>query len=583
MNPKNPKWKTPKFGIRTFIDDPYFLNVEKETYPTVKDICEGIIKGKFVEAVEVAGIGSGKSYSAEILACYCAYHLLCLTDAHQYYGLARDKYITIINMGINSTQALEVVFAGIKSFVAESPYFQSLNPEIKVSSIKFPDQKIMLMSGNSKSTTPLGYNIFAAVLDEAAFYLDNENRSVAEEIYNALQRRIVSRFGTDGLLAMISSPRYTDDFIMRKLDESKQFPDQVFSVQLPTWKVKNNKQVDLTKTFYFNPNTGEVRDDKPEYTTSINKVTDPNFEARKHDWWEIPIEFKKSFQMNPEKAKRDFGAVPSLTIEGFFPRPEIVAEAFDSERTNPVLRAGEYKFDLDPLRIPYYIHIDLALNRKGKGDFAAISMAHFNGWKLNEKTEEKLPSVYVDLVERIGADKTGEIDFARVRQRIYDLKAMGFNIRLITFDQYQSRDSIQLLKKKGYKTDLLSVDRTIDPYNVLKELIYDSRVSIHPHQVAQEELCRLELVKGNKIDHPPNGSKDCADAICGAVYNVITNTSNQGLGFAVGDMGSAQVVSNVDSPNKSNEEELQAIREKEAYYRQLESDKDQGWLDDGRL
>ena len=576
QNPIAPSWASPKFGIRTFIDDPYFLGIGEETYPTVKDICEGIINGGYKEAVEVAGIGSGKSFSSEILACYCAYHLLCLKDAHAYYGLAKDKYLVIINMGINATQALEVVFTGIKGFIENSPYFQSFNPQIQATTIRFPQQKIMLMSGNSKSTTPLGYNIFAAVLDEAAFYLDNENRSVAEEIYNALQRRIVSRFGTDGLLAMISSPRYIDDFIMRKLDEARQFPDQIFSVQLPTWKVKSNKQVDNTKTFFFNPNTGDVRDDKPDYTTEINLISDKHFYARKHDWWEIPFEFKKSFLLNPEKAKRDFGAVPSLTIEGFFPRPEIVATVFNKTRINPVVRPGEYKFDIEPIRTPYYIHIDLALNKKGKGDFAGFSMAHFNGWVENKESDEKLPSVFVDLIERIGASDTGEIDFGRVRQRIYDLKAMGYNIQLITFDQYQSQDSIQVLNKKGFKTELLSVDRTIDPYNVLKELIYDRRIDIHPHQVAQEELCRLELIKGNKIDHPPNGSKDCADSLCGAVYNVITHTKETTFGIAVGDLNSAKIISTGEASKNAG---LSELKKKEQYYAQLEEDNKQGLFD----
>jgi hypothetical protein len=42
--------------------------------------------------------------------------------------------------------------------------------------------------------------------------------------------------------------------------------------------------------------------------------------------------------------------------------------------------------------------------------------------------------------------------------------------------------------------------------------------------MARAELSQLEKVaEKNKIDHPPNGSKDVADAIAGAVYAASTS------------------------------------------------------------
>lgn len=131
-----------------------------------------------------------------------------------------------MNMGINATQASEVVFSGIRTLVEASPFFRQFRPDIKQGTIRFTRQKILLTSGNSKATTPLGYNVFYAILDEAAFYLDNDDKSVAQEIYESLQRRIVSRFGNDGLIMMISSPRYVEDFIMKKLNESKELDEK---------------------------------------------------------------------------------------------------------------------------------------------------------------------------------------------------------------------------------------------------------------------------------------------------------------------------------------------------------------------
>lgn len=80
---------------------------------------------------------------------------------------------------------------------------------------------------------------------------------------------------------------------------------------------------------------------------------------------------------------------------------------------------------------------------------------------------------------------------------------MGYNIKLVTLDGYQSTDLMQILKKKGIRADYLSVDRTIDPYNILKEAFYEKRIDIPFVEELDRELRRLELVKGVKVDHPP--------------------------------------------------------------------------------
>lgn len=558
------KWKLPPVSIRTFIEDPYFLGIGEETYPEIKNICEEIVEGNYLEAVEVAGIGSGKSFSSEIMCCYSAYLLLCMRNPHKYYGLAPDKDIVIMNMGINATQALEVVFNGIKGLMEKSPFFQEFSPKMISGRIEFEANKVKLISGNSKSTTPLGYNIFAAVLDEAAFYLDNDNKSVAEDIYTGLQRRVVSRFGNDGLVMVISSPRYKGDFIMKKLKESKTV-NSVFGIQLPTWKVKPLSRYTGKGMFYFNPQSGIIKEDKPE-TEMISKFVDKKFDATLN-WWEIPMEFHDSFKQNPEKAKRDFAAVPSLVIEGFFPDPDRVAKVFDPERPDPVIADGKYQLNKEATRNPYYIHIDLALNRKG-GDFAGLCMAHADGFVEDEKTGEKRAKVYVDLVERIGAGPTGEIEFEDVRNRIYELKKLGYSIKLVTFDQFQSKDSQQILRRKGIRSAQLSVDRTMEPYNTLKEVIYTDRISIHQQDKLQEELCNLEVIKGRKVDHPQHSSKDMSDALCGAVYNVISNTSVNSLG-----------VINADWDSKGQQEnQTPTGQTKTEYYEMLEEMNKQGYF-----
>ena len=554
-------WKEPMVSFDTFIDDPNYLGVGQSIYPTIRKAAKQILHNGYTEAVLVAGIGSGKTTTAELVACYQAHKLLCLRDAHQYYKLAKDKPITIMNMGTTATQALDVLFAGIKAFIQKSPWFMKFNPHILAGTIRFQPNNILLVSGNSKSTTPLGYNVYCAVMDEAAFYLDNDNKQMAEEIYNALQRRIVSRFGYQGLLMMISSPKYEGDFIMRKLQEAQKMPNIIYAKQLPIWKCKPRMPQDYQTKFYFNSRKNIIEDSPSGKVCSLDDAFNQDIEV-----WEIPGEYKISFIQDPQKARRDYAALPSATIEAFMPHIDLIKGMFTDEES-PVQLNGSYKFPDIPLRVSYYIHIDLALNRKGKGDKAGFAMAHFDGWEVNPTTNEKQKKVVIDIAEQIKAGSSGEIKFEDIRNKVYALKKAGFNIQGVSLDQFQSADTIQIFRNKGIKAEYQSVDRTIEPYQTLKELIYSGRIKCHKSEILFDELRRLEITKASKVDHPPSGSKDVCDAVCGAVYSVM-----QKSGY---DIGVAAVAYNNTPPQPGSRE---ALLEKEQYYKRLHELNDKGLL-----
>lgn len=168
-----------------------------------------------------------------------------------------------MNMGLTATQALKVVFESIKTFISGSDFFMQMSPKIGASGvIKFERESIELISGNSKVTTQLGFNLFCAILDEAAFYYEeantssgntanNEKTNVAQGLYEGLKGRISSRFGTEGLIMMISSPRTVSDYIMSKLSDAsaldkngKKAFKNIYGIQFPTWKVKDPKVYD---------------------------------------------------------------------------------------------------------------------------------------------------------------------------------------------------------------------------------------------------------------------------------------------------------------------------------------------------
>ena len=101
---------------------------------------------------------------------------------------------------------------------------------------------------------------------------------------------------------------------------------------------------------------------------------------------------------------------------------------------------------------------------------------------------------------------------------------------MVSQDSFQSRDSLQTMHNNGFNTKLLSVDRTYDPYNSLKNAINEGRI-VSPHiGILEKELLDLEDDrKRNKVDHPntAGGSKDVSDTIAACVYNATQMTSGE--------------------------------------------------------
>ena len=402
--------------------------------------------------------------------------------------MTNDKPIVVVNMGTTATQAKNVIFAGIRRLMENSPFFQEYQPEILQTEIRFPRKNIALYCGNSQETMPIGMNVICGVLDEAAWYLDNEDKSIAENIYNTMKNRIVSRFGEKGFIFVISAPRYVDDFITRLYEKSKG-KGYIYATSFKTWEVKDRS---LMKQEEFEFNAG-------------NEI------------WKVPMDFKNIADANPEKFMRDFGAKPSMVLEAFDRDADIVERNCNLSRESPIDELGRFKdwFKATDSE-PRYIHIDLGY----KKDACGLAMGRFDGY--DEVDGERRPKVYIDLMLQIKPSETakGEVVFEDVRRIVYDLKRRGFNISLVTFDGFQSVDSIQILKTHSINAEVLSVDRDTKAYETLKELLHTQRIDFYRYEPFMKEYKRLELVKGKKVDHPLGGSKDVADAVAGVCYNV---------------------------------------------------------------
>ena len=191
-----------------------------------------------------------------------------------------------------------------------------------------------------------------------------------------------------------------------------------------------------------------------------------------------------------------------------------VDRAVDRERRSPMDRDGRLSEWFQPAgKQPRYIHVDLGLTRDACGMAMATCEAGADC--------ETGPRVVVELAHRLQAPSGGESDPSRPREIILALVRRGFNIAQVSYDGWQSADSKQILARQGIRTATVSVDRTMEAYETVKELLMDGRLALPPSDILETELRGLEIVGGRKVDHPAGGSKDVADAVAGAVYEAV--------------------------------------------------------------
>jgi hypothetical protein len=564
-------------NFKHFLDE-YLGLPEREIYPGVRklgsEIYDGFINNRYEAAFILAGLGGGKSTLASLLSCAIAHWLLCLEDPHKHFGLLPDKPIVLVNMGPTATQVLNVVFAGIRSFVNGGPFFQKLTPAPKVVTIKgqtgsralaksitfsrhFGDEVreiVTILAGHSVETFPVGMNVFFAVVDELSKFRDSEGKSQAKLIFETLDQRRISRFGDRGMIVCVGTAGAEGDYVDRKLKEAEADP-RAFVHRATAWEMRGRDRYKGGSFHFAKLDLGhrgvkyQCYDDWPP-ASEEGKVA--------LHLADIPITFKRAFERDPILALRDFASISSLALHPFDMNGEVVSRLVNPEREHP-LHPGSLEAK-DWFRgekgVSYYIHVDLGLGREG-GDVAGLAMGHLIGEKrvevgrgvksYEEETRfEFRPVIEMDLMLRWTRGERGEILFSEVREFIYRLQDWGFNcagqalkwdrwakptefLGGVTYDGFQSADSIQILWEHGICSGLFSVDRTMGPYEDLRECLHDNRLDYYAYEVQMDglpvrifehEYKRLELVKGKRVDHPEGGSKDVSDAVAAVVSRI---------------------------------------------------------------
>lgn len=530
--------------IDTFLEDPAYLgqatNFGKQIYPFWRARLREMFAGgdmDFEEIVFSGAIGIGKTAIAVYAMSYLLYRMMCLRNPQRYFGFADTDEIAFFFFNATVNLAMGVGYSRLHAVCMESPWFKS-HGRIAGSEgnpYYIPDKRIVIKAG-SKGSHGLGQQIAVAMLDEINF-APGANMAIEKskimQTYSSVKARIKSRFIKDGKLLgkifLVSSKHAEHDFLEVYVNKRKNEPDanKLYIVDEPLWVVKPPSTYS-GKTFQvaygakqLMPQIVEENDD-PEYLKKMGFTL-----------LNVPVEFYGDFKLNIITALQDLAGVALPGTTSYFSY-KIFSKCYidrPSPFTNEVLQIGtddvmEYEeffnFDLIPKEyrlLPVAIHIDTALKHDLLGMTAAAYLKN-----MIEDSDDGLVEkrVYAHLFSvGIQAPPGSEISLAKTRRFLYRLKARGLNIVIVSTDTFQSAEFHQILRDKGFQTEIRSLDRTPVGYQILREAMIENRISLIRHSRLENELIHLQRdTSTGKLDHPPDGSKDISDSLAGAVWDL---------------------------------------------------------------
>ena len=563
------EWTQEPVDLERFVRDPYYLGNTCDTlYPRLlEDLKELYADGTYREAIFTGAIGWGKTFTASIGLCYLLHTIGCMRDPHRSFGIAPNSNISIVCLSVNEALATKVAYENIASKIEASPWFQEHFPFKKTKKeLRFPKQ-VWVAARATTDNSVLGLNVIGGMLDETNFMRTRKaddprfiQGNQAENLYNAMQRRMKSRFERKGklpgILFVVSSKQTEEDFTAKRVHESAADPT-IFVRDYALWDVKPSHYYsgDWFHVLVGNESTPSRMLRPEEDPKEVESVMGEGCVLIA-----VPEEYRHDFEKDLEGATRDLAGVATVAVSPYLSRREKIEEAIDYTRQHPFSteswdpsQPGRFKWEkmvqqtvdrdyltdypvykpiLNP-QSPRVIHIDPSLT----GDATGFAMGHVGGWasviRRNDeghKFAERAPIFVIDLALRITPPLGDEIQFADIRRLVYELSQRGYTITKVTMDSWQSVEAIQKLNQKGFNAEVLSVDRTMAPYETLKSALYENRLKVYDYPPLIKELRELEhdRVK-RKVDHPSRGSKDVSDAVAGVCFTLVEQSLTQPL------------------------------------------------------
>ena len=560
------------------VDSKYFFkNFIQESLRPLQQECADIILGvdpfeftnlKYEEGDFMWGKGSGKDSTVAKCFIYQGYKLACLVNPQKFLGLGKGSSIDIVNIASNVEQAKNIFFNYLKSYLKECRdpktgrnWFATRNfwfdegkrdfvymdlrdqeGDIKIKEVYF-GRGIQCHSLTSDKFTAEGKNLIIAIMDEVGAMkpdrvfganLDVEDKNIIGQYKSLASSLRRTKFGKLLCISYKYGKSCPMSILVRKNRSNPRKFVRVYSVY-------------------------DVRDD-------IDPV-------------ELRDRLQSDYDDNPELAKMMYECKdPEVETNRFYSNIYVIKNCVDTKSThsvnpfrNKILTCNDLSVGLDVLleqwfrgnnKYYYTAHADLAKGRIWEGDAAGVAIGHLEemrvsydgawveyykrtyGVDLSKKIGELRIGVVIDLVLQLTCTREQrELRISSVRKFLIDLQNQrNFGFTKVTFDRWGSEESIQEFRAAGIDSELLSMDKSYDPWHTAKDFQQQGIWKTYPHKILEREMAEL-VDTGRKIDHPDKtitrmeedgqdrGSKDLADSVTGVTYTLVKELYESGRIF----------------------------------------------------
>ena len=557
--------------IDRFLTDPEYLGESNDCgnqiYPGWWDAYHSVFDSQ-AEKYEVILSGAtriGKTSTAVSMMCYMLYLLMCYRNPQRYFGLKEVSRATVAFANLTKELAEGVAFREFNDTLQKSPWFNRHGTFTNSARrpIFIPEGNQIELVAASDAAHVLGMQLWALLQDEVNFSKAGVkdisiSKAHMKHIYDTANARITGTFKLGGKIygkMFTCSSKNTDndylsDHIEKQLDSGN---THLYLYDKPQWEVLPAYRFGKEK-FYITVGDrykrGFVVADENADEAHLQEYRDQGYKVL-----EVPADYKPNFKSDYDIALRDIAGISVVGAMGFITQ-EMITPNISETRKNPFY-LDYYEIGIqDNFTLEQYFHIEavppelrrllmnIHIDFAETSDHIGISGVVRDGDKnvIDPLTEKKITMPYFRQIFQvaIGAPRGDRMSFQKVINFIVWLKKNGFNIGIISTDQYQSSYVRENLTQQGFTCEKISVDKTEDPYIGLRNLMQDQRLELVKHDLQEIELINLQRVNGI-INHPPQSNsitslpclangynskgigKDCADALCGAAATSVAH------------------------------------------------------------
>ena len=494
-----------RFNEKQFLD---FLYQEKRCSTNE-------IEGRYFQnLIFCAGRRSGKSSISAAIADYEFYKLLKKGNPSVYYNQAPGDNICVLNVSPTDDQS-EIVFGKISNFAARCPYIKEriLHQTQTYFELQTDeDRRVAERSANGKQVATLksisggcssngvrGQNAILIIMDEMAFFIDNNGRFSGDEVYNAIEPSRLT-FGPDGRMICISSPY-----------------------------AKFGKFYDL----YHSSMTDPKRNEKECITLSF-KMYSAMVNAPR-----CPSELLKAKRREDRAVfMREYGAEFSDSVTTWIED--------EDELKKCVVRPSANQYGT--VDCTYYYGIDLGF----KNDGTAISIVHRDN--QSGKFVHDYSSLWFSGSSDVWDDDQSiyksctrfkEVDLIRMQDVLDEIISLNkkFPAKKGTFDQHNGYALAELFLNKGLNQfEMVNVNDSINSeiYQLFKRLYSEELLELYDNPVLLSEMITLEAenrAKGKILVRAPirkGAHDDISDSLCRAIWSCYNDTRDNSRHFVYG-------------------------------------------------